>query len=254
MKIQIIGLGTVGKAEAFLLSKLGHKVYGYDVNPEQQSEYAERTEALTSKTDLTLICTRENQIGKVVETIAQIKAKEQLVIKSTVPVGTTEQLMKHHSIHICHNPEFLREEHSFEDALNPSRIVVGQCCTKHGNVMRKLYKPLNRPMYVTDPTTSELVKLASNSLRAVNISFWNEMHQLCKKVGADIEMLAEAANPGKVLNEWEGGRWGTKFFNKPYDGECLPKDMKHLITAFVLNGLNPKILEVAEEINEEFKC
>jgi UDPglucose 6-dehydrogenase len=159
--------------------------------------------------------------------------------------------MEKHRIHICHNPEFLREKYAFEDVLNPSRIVIGECCHKHGLLLEEIYKTLNKPIYRTNTQTSELIKLVSNSLRAVNISFWNELWLLCQKVNADINVLAEAADPGKVLSEWEGGCWGTRFFGKPYGGKCLPKDVKHLITAFILNGLNPAVLEATEEINAE---
>lgn len=246
MKINIVGYGVVGKAQGHLLEKLGHQVFPYDPFkiPEKQLE---------QKVDLTFICTHESVTEEVITNLGANNVTGLYVIKSTVSVGETERLRKKYNIHICYNPEFLRENHSFEDVLNPSRVVIGQCCVKHGSLLQELYESLNKPIYRTDPTTSELVKLTSNSLRAVNISFWNEAYHLCQKLGADIEMLAKADDTGKVLGEWEGGKWGTRFFNEPYRGKCLPKDIKHLINAFVQNGLNPTILDATEKINNEIR-
>lgn len=242
IKVQIVGFGVVGSAQAFLMQKLGHETFIYDPykgKPQIQKDV-----------DITFICTPEQNVEEALITLIQKRVNGLYVIKSTVPVGTTKTLMKKHNVHICHNPEFLREKYAFEDVLNPSRIVIGECCLQHGDFLQNLYKPLNKPIYRTDSTTSELIKLVSNSLRAINISFWNELAILCQKVGADINMLAKAADPGKVLGEWEGGKWGTKFFGKPYGGKCLPKDIKHLIATFKMVGLNPAILEATEEVNE----
>jgi UDP-glucose 6-dehydrogenase len=85
------------------------------------------------------------------------------------------------------------------------------------------------------------------------ISFWNYVYLLSQQVNADIGIIAKAVDPGKVIGEWEGGKWGTRFFGKPYDGKCLPKDIKHLINASHEYGINAVLLEAAEEINELFK-
>jgi len=134
--------------------------------------------------------------------------------------------------------------------VNPSRVVIGECCKKHGDLLEQLYKALNKPIYRTDPTTSELIKLVSNVMRGLMISFWNYVYLLSQRVGANIEFIAEAADPGKVIGEWEGGKWGTRFFGKPYGGKCLPKDIKHLLNASREYGINTALLEATEEINE----
>lgn len=248
MKVQVIGLGIVGNAQAYLCKQLGHDVYGYDINC-ATSEYAICVESPILNVDITFICTPENTVEAALQKLLATKVRGLYAIKSTVPVGTTQELMKKYGVHICHNPEFLREAHALEDVMHPSRVVIGECCPQHGSLLEKLYAPLDKPIFRTNPVTSEMIKLASNSLRAVNISFWNELYMLCQKIGADIKKVAEAADPAKVLGEWEGGRWGTKFFGKPYDGKCLPKDIKYLITAFKNNGLNPTILEASEQVN-----
>jgi UDP-glucose 6-dehydrogenase len=133
--------------------------------------------------------------------------------------------------------------------MNPSRIVIGLCCDGHSKLLVDLYAVLRRRILICKPTESELIKIVSNSLRAVNISFWNELHILCQKLGVDTKTIADGANPSKVLGEWEGGDWGTRFFGEPYGGKCLPKDMDHLSDAFRKYGLNPATVEAAQRIN-----
>ncbi len=253
MLTQVIGLGVVGKAQAFLLSKLGHKVYGYDIRAVQPEQYFTLCNDPIQDVDISFICTPENAANEVIEKLKHYGVKGLIVIKSTVPVGTINCLMKDFDIHICYNPEFLRGKCSFEDVLNPRRIVIGECCSEHGNILKQIYKPLGQPIYRTDPTTGELIKLVSNSLRAVNISFWNQLYLLCRQVDADIKIVAEAADSGKVLGEWEGGKWGTKRFGEPYDGKCLDKDLDHLFKAFCECGVDPSILEATKKFNEQLK-
>ncbi|MEM1589928.1 MAG: hypothetical protein QW175_05875 [Candidatus Bathyarchaeia archaeon] len=245
MKIQIVGYGTVGSAQAYLMQKLGHETFIYD----PYKGYSK----IQKDADITFICTPENNVEEAIQTLISEKVQGLYAIKSTVPVGTTQNLIEKYDVHICHNPEFLREKYAYEDVITPSRIVIGQCCAQHGNCLDQLYRILNKPIYRVNPTTSELIKLVSNALRAVSISFWNELYLLCQKVQADIKVIAEAADPAKVLGEWEGGKWGTRFFGKPYGGKCLPKDMKHLIDAFIHVDLNPAILEAVEKVNRSIK-
>lgn len=258
LRVQIIGLGTVGSAQAYLMSKLGHRVFGYDVNPNAKvrnlvDDDIVLIDRLETDVDVTFICTPENEIEKTILQLINNNVKGLYVIKSTVPVGATMRLMKKYNIHICYNPEFLREKYALEDVMNPSRIVIGECCKIHGDLLEQLYKSLNKPIYRTDSTTSEIIKLVSNALRALIISFWNTIYLLSQRVEADINVIAEATDPGKVIGEWEGGKWGTRFFGRPYGGKCLPKDIKHLINAFHEHDVNPIILKAVEEINELFK-
>ena len=259
MRIQVIGLGVVGTAQAYLMSRLGHEVLGHDIDPGAYEKAREvisnliQADELERDVDVTFICTPESEVERAVQQLIENKVKGIYVIRSTVPVGTTVRLMRKYNVPLSHNPEFLREKYALYDVMNPSRIVIGECCKEHGDLIEQLYRPLNRPIYRTDPTTSEIIKLTSNALRALMISFWNSIYLLSQRAGADIKMVAEAADPAKVIGEWEGGRWGTKFFGKPYGGKCLPKDTRHLINAMKEYGVDPAILEATEKINELFK-
>jgi len=249
MRIQIVGLGTVGLAQAYLLSKWGHEVLAYDVVRKSPPSYVKLVEGFESDVDATFICTPESAVENVVISLKKCHVTGLLVIKSTTSPGTTEKLMKKHKLHICHNPEFLRERYLFEDVMKPNRVIIGQCCVEHGNFLRTLYAPLDSPIHITDPTTSELVKLATNALRATAITFWNEIHELSKRLGISTEEVAEITNQAKTLGEWEGGKWGVKFFGKPYGGKCLPKDVRQMIEAFRNRNLNPLLFEAIERVN-----
>ena len=245
INVQIVGFGVVGFAQAHLMQKLGHCVFIFD-------PFKGRVE-MERNVDITFICTPEQNVEEALKTLIENDVRGLYVIKSTVPVGTTKSLTEQYKRHICHNPEFLRERHALEDVVNPSRIVIGECCHRHGEQLRDLYAPLHVKIFRTDPTTSEMIKLLTNAWRAVSISFWNEVAEVCARVGADVETVADACDTGKVLGEWEGGKWGTKFFGKPYGGRCLPKDVKHLIETFQRYGLKSKILEAAEDVNESLR-
>lgn len=256
LRIQIIGLGVVGSAQAYLMSKLGHDVFGYDINTEKYQSIKRIVEDIVlldrpkKDVDITFICTPECTIEEVISKLIDEKIEGLYVIRSTLPVGTTIRLIKKYNKHICHNPEFLREKHAFEDVIRPSRIVIGECCKNHGDILEKLYEPLDVPIFRTDPTSSEIIKLVSNVMRSMMISFWNTIYLLCQRVGADINIIAEAADPSKVIGVWEGGKWGTRFFGKPYGGKCLPKDIKHMIRVLKEYNIDSSLLESVEKINK----
>lgn len=248
MKIGIIGLGIVGTAQAYLSQNLGHEVYGCDIVVKKH-RYCEVVKDYIDA-DIIFICTPEAVVEDVVKKLTE-ENTGLFVIKSTVPVGTTKTLAEKYDVHISHNPEFLRERYLLEDVMKPSRVVIGQCCREHGMILQRFYEPLEKQIFVTDSTTSETVKLISNSFRALTITFWNEIDLLCNKMNIKVEDVAAMAEPDKVLGEYEGGKWGTKFFGTPYGGKCLPKDMRHLISCFYENNMNPGILVASEKFNKK---
>lgn len=240
MKIQIIGLGIVGTAQAYLSQKLGHEVIGYDI---ALSEHPHCKVTEIQEADITFICTPE---GVVEDVVRKLQNKKSLVvIKSTVPIGATKILAEKYDMHLCHNPEFLREKYLLEDVMNPSRVVIGKCCEEHGNILQRFYEPLEKEIFVTDPTTSETVKLVSNSYLATLITFWNEINELATSLRLSTKDIANIVKHDSRISEY-----GTTFFGEPYDGKCLPKDMKQIIQVFRDKQLNPKLFEACEEINK----
>ena len=175
MRINIIGYGPVGKAQAFLLKKLKHEIYIFDPYLFPAVKYPDK------EVDLSFICTPEQAVDEAVRNLVRNNVDGVYVVKSSVSIGTTEKLMDKYNVHILHNPEFLRENNANEDILHPDRIIIGRCCEEHAEKLLSLYAPMNKPVFVTDPTTSESVKLLSNSYLAMLITFWNEANELAKK-------------------------------------------------------------------------
>ena len=146
-----------------------------------------------------------------------------VIVKSTVPVGTTQQIAKRiqGDFYIANNPEFLREGNAIDDFLQPDRVVCGVEHDRAKDVLSQLYAPFTgqgRPLLFFDIQSSEMVKYASNAMLACKISFINEIASLCERNGADIDNV----RTGMCADS----RIGTEFFRPGigYGGSCFPKD------------------------------
>jgi len=181
-----------------------------------------------------------------------------VVNKSTVPVGTAEivsKIIKENlsapcAFDVVSNPEFLRQGSAVRDFLSPDRIVIGVDSSKAKEVMENLYKGISRtgkPIMFTDTKSAEIIKYASNSMLASRISFMNEVSQLCEKVGGDVKEVAK----GMGLDE----RIGPRFLQAGvgYGGSCFSKDVQAFIYTAQQHGVNFKILESVERVNEDQK-
>jgi UDPglucose 6-dehydrogenase len=244
MKIQIIGVGVVGEAQAYLASKLGHEVLGVD-RSRVASEYAKISKEMEREVDVTFICTQEAAVPRVVEDLVSRGVKGLYVIKSTVPSGTTLSLMKKHDIHICHNPEFLVEQVSFESVSHPSMIVIGQCCAAHSQILRDIYTPIGCPIIVSQPTITETVKLTLNSYLSTLISYWNEIDKITKALGISTKEVADIVKLDSRVS-----KYGTAFFGAPFGGKCLPKDLDQLIQVSHIAGADSSLLEALRDFNK----
>jgi nucleotide sugar dehydrogenase len=243
MKIQIVGVGVVGTAQAYLASQLGNEVIGFD-HHKTTSEYAKMVKELERDVDLTFVTVPEAVVDEVVHNLVRKRVKGIYVIKSSVPPKTTQRLMDRHDIHICHNPEFLREQTSLIDVMHPTVVIIGQCCPEHGEIMREFYRPLGAPIVITQPTVSETVKLTLNSYLATLISFWNEINEVSGALGLSTK---EVANLVKLNSRVSA--YGTEFFGSPFGGKCLPKDLEQVIQFARQSGINPQMLEAVQEYN-----
>ena len=161
-----------------------------------------------------------------------------IVDKSTVPVGTSEQVRTRiatgivagapeHApeFDVVSNPEFLREGFAIHDFMAPDRIVIGTSSSRAEVVMRELYEPLtrqNHPLLCMDERSAELTKYAANSFLAMKITFMNEIANLCERLGAD----ADAIRLGIGSDERIGSRF--LFPGIGYGGSCFPKDVQAL--------------------------
>jgi UDPglucose 6-dehydrogenase len=175
-----------------------------------------------------------------------------IAIKSTVPVGTHRQVYEKikigakASFDVVSNPEFLREGSAVQDFLLPNRIILGVPSKKAEEIMREVYRGLyliETPMVVTDNTTAELIKYASNCFLATKISFINEIAGICDVVGADVVTVAKAMGMD--------GRIGPKFLHPSpgYGGSCLVKDIAALISIAEKCGHEAEIPKAVQRIN-----
>ncbi|OTX33679.1 UDP-glucose 6-dehydrogenase [Bacillus thuringiensis serovar shandongiensis] len=154
-----------------------------------------------------------------------------VVIKSTVPVGTNDHvknliqqnLKADVKVNMVSNPEFLREGSAIQDSFYGDRIVIGTDDTKTADIMEEVNEPFNVPVFKTTIRSSEMIKYAANAFLATKISFINEIANICEKLDADVEHVANGMGLDK--------RIGTQFLKSGigYGGSCFPKDTHALI-------------------------
>jgi len=291
MRVSVIGVGYVGIITAVSLAELGHNVVGMDDNKEKVEYYKKGKspiyeegleEALKRNIkngrlsftfdikeaikhgEIIFICvgTPSRTDGKAdlsyVERVAREIAKNAkdyklIVEKSTVPVKTSQQIIKTINLYNKHdvelevasNPEFLREGTALYDFFNADRIVIGVSSKKAENMLRELYKGIDAPFVVTDPNTAEIIKHASNSFLAMKISYINMVADLCEATGADVEKVAEGMGYDK--------RIGKDFLRAGigYGGSCFPKDVRAFSQIGKENGLDFSLLDSVDKINRD---
>jgi UDPglucose 6-dehydrogenase len=273
VRISVIGCGYLGAVHAAAMAALGHEVVGIDVDtakvdalraakapffepglPELLAE-ASATGRLSFSTDMAeaagatvhFLCVGTPQKrgefradltyveAAFTELVPFLREGDLVVGKSTVPVGTAEDLAARlvgTGASLVWNPEFLREGFAVKDTLHPDRLVYGVESadgepTPAGDRARRILDgvyatPLSEgiPLVVTDFATAQLVKVAANSFLATKISFINAMAELCEATGADVTSLADAIGYDE--------RIGRRFLNAGlgFGGGCLPKDIR----------------------------
>lgn len=186
-----------------------------------------------------------------------IKKPTVIVTKSTVPVGTGDEVelilskkLKREQFAVVSNPEFLREGAAIGDFKRPDRIVIGTEDDWAKDVMSAVYRPLflnESPILFTGRRTAELTKYAANAFLATKITFINEIADLCEKVGADVQEVSR----GIGLDN----RIGAKFLHAGpgYGGSCFPKDTLALMKTAQDNDSPVRIVEAVVQVNDQRK-
>ncbi|WP_169085317.1 UDP-glucose dehydrogenase family protein [Paenibacillus sp. PL91] len=290
MNILVIGTGYVGSTTAMVFAELGWQVTGLDTDAHKIKQleqgllhfYEPGLEALLRKhiqsgqikfttnkdlaiqsNDLIFICVGTpsrpdgsadmRYVKQVAEDIGQKMNGYKLVItKSTVPVGTQEQITawigaaqeQPYPFDVASNPEFLREGKAVLDALNPDRIIIGSNSKRATNLLQSLYQSVKCPVVITTPRTAELIKYASNAFLANKISFINELARLCDAIDVNVK---EVSN-GMGLDP----RIGASFLQAGigYGGSCFPKDVSALILTAKQNSIELSVLEKVVQVNQ----
>jgi UDPglucose 6-dehydrogenase len=278
-RIFIIGSGVVGSATGDGFRGAGHEVTFIDISPARVRELAgrgwdARTELdlsgepeslifLTLPTpndghryDLSAFSAGTASVGKA---LAGSTARHTVVVRSTVPPGTTEGLVRstleEHSgmvagegFGLASNPEFLRAVSAAEDFANPWMTVIASRDPKVVEQLRELLSPFGGEMRTfSNPAEAEFVKAAHNIFNATKISFWNEMWLVAQKLGLDLDPIAAtvARSAEGSINPEYGIRGGA-----PYGGVCLPKDTQGFLGFAAGIELDMPLLSAVVETND----
>ncbi|MVG13757.1 UDP-glucose dehydrogenase family protein [Aeromonas jandaei] len=296
MKVTIFGTGYVGLVQAAVLAEVGHQICCIDVDegriaalrqgqiPFYEPGLAPLVESHLASgrlhfsadpavgvehADLLLIAvgTPADEDGSadlqhvltVADTIGRLMSRPKLVVtKSTVPVGTAQQVRQHIQAQLLErdvalecdvaaNPEFLKEGAAVSDCMRPDRIIIGCDSEAAQEQLRALYAPFNRNhdrIVVMDLRSAELTKYAANAMLATRISFMNEMAALAEELGADIEAVRQGmgADP----------RIGYHFLYPGcgYGGSCFPKDIQSLLHTARRVDCDTPLLAAVEQVNQ----
>ena len=271
MKLCMIGTGYVGLVSGTCFADIGNQVYCVDKDKNKIDKlnlgispiYEPGLDELIKKnynanrlifttdikkainsSDLIFICvgtpTKKGSLKVdlsfvykcVKEILKHTKKRKIIITKSTVPVGTGDEIekivkKKKKLFSVISNPEFLREGDAIRDFRYPDRIVIGSDNKNEFKTMRKLYSPLiskGAKFFTTSRKGAELIKYASNAFLATKITFINELANLCEKTGINVEDIS--------LGIGTDSRIGGRFLRAgpAYGGSCFPKDTKGLVS------------------------
>lgn len=299
MKVTVIGTGYVGLVSGTCLAEVGNDVLCLDVNadkiqilnsggipihePGLESMVAKNRQAgrlhfttdvaaaiahgqvifiavgtppdEDGSADLQYVLSAARSIGR------HMQDCKIIVDKSTVPVGTADQV---HAViaeelaqracrldySVVSNPEFLKEGAAVEDFMKPDRIVIGSTDSRAIEAMRQLYAPFQRNherLIMMDVRSAELTKYAANAMLATRISFMNELANLAEKLGADIESVRHGIGSDPRIG------YDFLYPGCGYGGSCFPKDVQALIRTGRDAGQKLQILAAVESANEQQK-
>lgn len=196
----------------------------------------------------------EKQLYELNESCKEDYIKKIVIIKSTVPPGTTNKWNKRFkNLDIIFNPEFLTEANAVQDYENQTRIILGgprKTTTKLKPIFSKVFPKAS--IIKTDATYAEMVKYVTNSFLATKVSFANEMYQICKGLDIDYDKVMEYALYDERLGK---SHWAVPGPDGDfgYGGHCFPKDIKALIKVAESLSIHPTVLISTNTKNNEVR-
>ena len=283
--IGVIGTGYVGLTTAVCFAELGHKVIGFDIDLSKievlssgkstihelgMTELIVKNLAnnnLTFRSNIESIAECEfiflcvptpqdadgsadlSYVIKATKNLSTLVKKDAtLITKSTVPVNAWKEVVKalnRSDVAVVSNPEFLREGSAIADFFNPDRIVVGCVSSEKAKQVSDLYKQPDVETIITDNSSAELIKYASNSFLAIKLSYVNEVAALCEAVGANAKDV--------LFGMGKDSRIGSRFLEPGpgWGGSCFPKDVRALRVTAEDNAISMSLLSAAIDSNEK---
>jgi UDPglucose 6-dehydrogenase len=293
MRISVVGGGYVGLVSSACFAELGHSVDIIEIDEEKVETinsgkppiYEKGLEELLSKhvgsnlcaitgyddvcnADLSFICVGtpsgsdgsadlsmvESASRSLGESLKECAGYHVVVVKSTVPPGTTQDLVMPtvlrysgdlgERIGFAMNPEFLREGLAVQDFMHPDRIVIGSSDPKAGDLVESAYKGLNASTVRVGLSAAEMIKYASNAFLATKISYSNEIGNICKKLSIDVyEVMRGVGMDHRISPHFLNAGAG-------FGGSCFPKDVLAMIRLGETLGEDPVLLKSVIEVNE----
>jgi UDPglucose 6-dehydrogenase len=262
--IGIIGQGFVGNAVYQKFSSF-YEVFTYDLDKDKcnssLSDIIFNCEAIfvcvptpmkkDGSCDTSII---ESILGEVDLLVDNIEAKRTIIIKSTIPPGTTARFNnRYESLSIVFNPEFLTERNAVADFENQDRIIIGgprPTTTEVKTIFSKVFPKAH--IIKTDSTHAEMVKYTTNTFLATKISFANEIHQLCGKLNIDYDKVIEYATLDDRLGD---SHWGVPGHDGDlgFGGHCFPKDLAALLYLSRKYNTTNNVLCATQETNNNVR-
>jgi len=287
MKLVVVGIGYVGLVTASVFADLGNQVWGLDIDKEkieklkkgklpfyepglkellQKNLQANRLQFTTSykkaltAAEIIFICVgtpaRKNgdynldYVFQAAKSIGRhLNDYALVVIKSTVPPGTNEQVKEvmeqitKTPFDLASCPEFLREGSAVQDAFQPSRIIIGVDNDRSAKLLKLLHRPIKSLKMICDPKSAQIIKYAANAFLSTKISFINLIARLCDKTNADIVKVSEGLGlDPRISKEFLKAGLG-------YGGSCFPKDTWALASFAKKQSVDFGFLSAVNKIN-----
>jgi nucleotide sugar dehydrogenase len=263
MKIGIIGQGFVGSAIREGLKSF-YDVMTYDLDVKKCNSTHEQ---VCRESSIIFVCvptpmrksgecdTRilEHAIEKIDRSCFDLGTSPTLVIKSTVPPGTTKRINQTvvKNISVCFSPEFLTEANSFEDFKNQKRIIIG------GKGARKVKQMFRKPfpdvsIVITKSETAEMVKYFINCFLASKVTYANQMYDICESSNIDYDKVCEYALLDKRIGASHLAVPGPDG-DRGYGGHCFPKDLAAIIYFAKKSGTQHDFLDQVNNSNDKYR-
>ena len=291
MELTVVGTGYVGLVTGACLADTGNDVICYDINAEKIAALC-RGESPIFEPGLTELIVSNARAGRLVFTTDTARAMQHgdlifiavgtppradgspdltamfavaddiadhigrpkiVVIKSTVPVGTGDELearinkRSRHAVRVVNNPEFLKEGTAVDDFQKPDRVVIGAADSEAAACLRELHQPFVRnqsPILVMTRMAAEMTKYAANACLAARISFINQVANICDALGIDVNEVRTGIG--------SDARIGFQFLypGAGYGGSCFPKDVQALVHVAQRAGVKADLLDAVHQVNQ----
>ncbi len=252
VKIGIIGNGVVGGALRTWFERTGVDVRAFDP-PQGLTD-----ETAIDRADIVYVCVPTPYApgagfddGYLLDGVRRIKGEKLVVIKSTVRPGTTDRMQQMFPRHrFMFNPEFLREATPVDDMCSPDRQIVG--CTEQSIHEADLLLELLPEAPITSicaAREAEMTKYVANSFLALKVSYFNEVYDLCQRMGIEYDVVRDLVVADKRIGPSHSDVFDCGY--RGYSGKCLPKDSKALIELAKSESVSMLVLQAADAVNGE---